>query len=77
MVELYDSLIQLITNTRENFDKFERKAIEKSVRKEYKDLKTGKKIKSIFYDETRHNDLITSGREKFKIDTFLVILDHL
>lgn len=77
VVELYDSLIQLVTNTRENFDEFEKKAIEKSVTKEYKDLKTRKKIKSIFYDETRHNDLITSGREKFKIDTFLVILDHL
>jgi len=54
VVELYDSLIQLITNTRENFDEIEKKAIEKSVTKEYKDLKTRKKIKSIFYDETRH-----------------------
>lgn len=39
-----------MTNTRQNFDEFERKAIEKSVTKEYTDLKTRKKIKLIFYD---------------------------
>ncbi|KAL4119589.1 hypothetical protein QTP88_012388 [Uroleucon formosanum] len=39
VVELYDSLIQLITNTRENFDEFERKAIEKSVTKNLSDVK--------------------------------------
>lgn len=42
-----------------------------------RNVKYHKKIKSIFYDETGHNDLITSGREKFKIDTCLVILDRL
>jgi hypothetical protein len=65
VIELYNSLIQLITDTRENVDEFERKAIEKSITKKYKDSKTRKKIKSIFHDEIRQNDLITSGRETF------------
>jgi len=64
---------QITINTRENVIEFEIKSLEKSVVKEYKDKKT----KSIFYDETRNNYLVTSGKEKFKINNFLVILDRL
>ncbi|KAL4123354.1 hypothetical protein QTP88_015550 [Uroleucon formosanum] len=57
VVELYDSLIQLITNTRENVNEFERKAIEKSVTKEYKDLKTRPSHDDIVKRATQLNEL--------------------
>jgi len=47
-----------LSYTRENFDEFEIKSFEKSVVKEFNDKKT----KTIFYDETRINDLVTSGK---------------
>lgn len=41
------------------------------------DTKTCKKINQFSMMQTQHNNLITFGREKFKIDIFLVILDRL
>jgi len=43
VVEFYDSIIQIITNTRESFDEYEIKALEKSITKTYEELITCKK----------------------------------
>lgn len=77
VLQLYDSLIRLIEQTRENFDDFETEALEKAVRKDYKITTTRKKKRKIFHDESESEDINLSARDSFKIHTFIPILDKL
>ncbi|KAF0722555.1 zinc finger MYM-type protein 1-like [Aphis craccivora] len=77
VLKLYDSLINLILSQRDNFDEFEKKAILRAQIKEYKTTISRKKKRTIPYDESRPDDVQLTGRNHFRINTYLTILDKL
>ncbi|XP_046973656.1 zinc finger MYM-type protein 1-like [Vanessa cardui] len=79
VIELYDTLIHFVGETRENFDEFENKAIKLSFVQEYeKDFRRNRKRK-LLPDETNTGENMKqkNGRENFRINTFLVVIDTL
>lgn len=76
VVQLYDSLIALVSDTREKFDEIEEKAIKISVAEEFEDEIKRKKKRKLRADESEEGLRIT-GREKLRVSTFLVIVDRL
>ncbi|XP_060877870.1 zinc finger MYM-type protein 1-like [Metopolophium dirhodum] len=77
VLQLYDSLIRLIEQTRENFDDFETEALAKAVRKDYKITTIREKKRKIFHDESNSKNVNLLARYRFKIFTFIPILDKL
>jgi len=69
VLELYDSLINLVLSQRDNFDEFEKKAILRAQIKEYKTTISRKKKRTIPYDESRQDDVQLTGRNHFRINT--------
>ncbi|XP_043271756.1 zinc finger MYM-type protein 1-like [Venturia canescens] len=75
-IQIYDSLIGLMCETRNNFDEYEKKALNLSETGEYeKELKRKRKRK-LHSDESAEQTEM-SGREKLRVSTFLVIIDKL
>jgi hypothetical protein len=80
VAEIYDSLYNYVIDFRSKFELLEEKAIEKSKVCEYEDNFKRKKKRMLRNDETREQsetETNLNGREKFKVNTFLVIVDRL
>lgn len=77
VLEFYDLLINLIFSQTDNFDEFEKKAILRAQIKEYKTTISRKKKRTIPYDESRQDDVQLTGRNHFRINTYLTIIDKL
>jgi hypothetical protein len=76
--ELYGSLIEMVRNTRNSFDEFERKAKLMSGIEDYSyDLKRKKRRKVQFDECGEAGDAPLSGQAHFRVNTFNVILDKL
>ena len=76
-MELYDSLIELISSQCEQFDGYEEQALNRSTIKHYKTSVSRKKKRTIQYDENRADDTELNGKDNFRINTFMVIIDAL
>lgn len=76
---LYDSLVKYMESLREMFDHYEKKAIERCENDYETAIKRLKKRK-LRVDEDRggvEQEVILTGREKFRVETFFVIIDRL
>lgn len=76
---LLTSLDDFINNLRDKFDDFESSAKEKNPRSDYKDLSQRTRVKSSrqsFFDGSG-SSVQLYGKEKFKVETFLPIIDTL
>lgn len=77
VLDLYQSLILLIDDTRENFDLYEEKAKELSINKMYTADVKRKKHRLLQADETNEGYIEFHGRNNFRINSFVPILDAL
>lgn len=82
VVELYDSLIGLVSDCRNDFDSFETEAINLSGHEAYEQLEKRIKKRKGFFDEAAEekNEESTPqerARNDFRINTFLRVIDHL
>ncbi|CAM2114491.1 unnamed protein product [Caretta caretta] len=75
VVELYNSLIGYINSIRDSFDMYEGTAKEKSETEDYEFDARRKRKRKLQSDETREVEVEMCDRDKFKVDTFLTILD--
>lgn len=77
--KLYASLIDYISNARNNFDQYELAAKEKIPNADYKDKSERKRIRStrITFVEGSSSSVQLNGKEKFRVDTFIPIIDTL
>ncbi|KAL4152988.1 hypothetical protein QTP88_000821 [Uroleucon formosanum] len=79
VVELYHSLVMYLEGIREDgiFDLYESRGIELSGEQNYTyDLKRKPKRK-VQFDEVKRNDTELSGRNRFRVTTYKVIIDRL
>lgn len=75
---IYGSLYEYVSHIRTQFDAFEEKGIEKSKISNYEDSLRRKKIRKPQNDEKKEEcGTSLTGRDSFKINTFLVIVDRL
>lgn len=78
VIELYEVLIHFVGETRNNFDEFENNAKELSISCEYeRDFRRNKKRKQLPGETLDKEMQQANGREDFRINTFLVIIDRL
>ncbi|CAG9793083.1 unnamed protein product [Diatraea saccharalis] len=78
VIQINDSLIQIISAERENFYKYEQQALELSLVKEYeKDTKRIRKRKLTADESADDITFSLSGRETFRVAVYLVIIDRL
>ncbi|XP_039303559.1 zinc finger MYM-type protein 1-like [Solenopsis invicta] len=79
VLELYKSLINFVQRIRNDFDEFENKAKLLSNEQKYERCKSRIKKRKLQLDESRDGDAdeTFSSRDRFRIETFLVILDSL
>lgn len=77
VLNLYQSLILLVDDTRKNFDLYEAKAKNLSINKMYTADVRRKKYRRIRSDETNEGHVDFNGRTNFRINSFLPILDAL
>ncbi|KAL4710117.1 hypothetical protein ACJJTC_016519 [Scirpophaga incertulas] len=78
VVQLYDSIIHLISTERGNFDKYEQQALELSLVKEYeKDTKRIRKRKLTADESAEDITSSLSGRETFRVTVYLGIIDQI
>lgn len=78
-INLLTSLVNLIDSIRNNFDEFESSAKEKYPDADYKDNSQRKRARSsrvIFFDGSAPS-IELSGKDKFKVETFLPVMDTL
>lgn len=73
--DLYKSLILLVDETRENFDYYEENAKKISINKKYKVDVSRKKYRKRQPDGSDEGDTALRGRDNFRINTFISILD--
>lgn len=77
---MFTSLDDFIINLTDKFDYFESSAKERNPESDYKDLYQRTKRRSsrqTFFDGSAPSSVQLNGREKFKIETFLPIIDTL
>ncbi|CAB3240979.1 unnamed protein product [Arctia plantaginis] len=76
---LYASLIEYVNNARNNFDQYELAAKEKNPNADYKDKFDRNRIRStrVTFFEGSSETVLLHGKEKFRIDTFIPIIDTL
>ncbi|XP_039306752.1 zinc finger MYM-type protein 1-like [Solenopsis invicta] len=79
VLELYKSLINFVQRIRNDFDEFENKAKLLSNEQKYERCKSRIKKRKLQLDESRDGDADETfcSRDRFRIETFLVILDSL
>ena len=77
VVQLYKSLIKTLEDEREDFNHFEKKALDLAVIQEYKTLIGRVRRKKIYDDETRTEEETLLGKDNFKVKTYDVIFDNL
>ncbi|XP_051155178.1 zinc finger MYM-type protein 1-like [Leptopilina boulardi] len=78
VTELYKSLHDFVIAERENFKYFEEKAMEISVVKKYETETCKRKRKrKTFADEVPEEELRVTASDRFRIETYLVIIDRL
>ncbi|XP_025205923.1 zinc finger MYM-type protein 1-like [Melanaphis sacchari] len=77
VVELYGSLEQYISRIRNNFEEYERKAIQICGEIQYKKDKRRTVKRKRQFDETMNEVITETGKEDFRINVFFVILDKL
>lgn len=75
VMQLYESLIALVTETRQNFNDFESKAIKLSEMHEYEKDTRRKKKRKLSPGESQDNEVEMTGQERLRVTTFLVIID--
>ncbi|XP_050516738.1 uncharacterized protein LOC126891602 [Diabrotica virgifera virgifera] len=69
--------VKYVFNLREDFDRLENLAKEKSSKVTYKYDERRDKKRKLAFDESRDGEISFNGRDDFKINTFNVILDKL
>jgi len=76
-VDLLESLHTFTDDIRDKFDEYEAKAIQVSDRSDYMSTvaRTRKRIRH--FDEVQGTAVVLQGRDKFRIETFLVIVNQL
>lgn len=75
-VDLLKSLLNFLTIQREMFDDYERKANEKTDA-QYSDETKRRHVRKRHHDDGDAEEIVLRGREKFKTETYLPILDRL
>lgn len=73
---LLNLLLGFLKSQRDNFDYYEQKACELKY-SEYSDESKWKRARKWHFDDGDGNDVVLQGAEKFKIETYLPILDQL
>lgn len=73
---LYGSLVMYIESLREMFDEYERKAIDRC-ESDYTSTTKRLKKRKLRPDEDNQEEVVLTGKEKFKVETFFVIIDRL
>jgi hypothetical protein len=79
VVKLYESLRIFVSQMRDRFDEIEEKAKSMVIYDEYREIGKRKKRRRRFFDEedTGTSDIQLLPRDKFRVDTFITILDSL
>lgn len=79
VIKLYESLISYVNNARNNFDQYETAAKEKNQDAAYNDKFERNRIRStrITFFEGSSETIHLRGKEKFRVDTFIPIIDTL
>lgn len=75
-VTLLGSLLQLLTSQREMFDEYERRADQK-FECNYTDETKRLRMRKTYSDDGEAQHIVLRGKDKFKVETFLPILDKL
>ena len=75
VLDLYQSLILLVDDIHENFDFYEEKAKNLSINKMYTADVKRKKYRRLRADETNEGHVEFDGKDNFRINSFLPILD--
>ncbi|XP_017474754.1 PREDICTED: uncharacterized protein LOC108365266 [Rhagoletis zephyria] len=76
VISLFNGLIKVVSDTREEFDQYEEKALSISTIQEYKTLRQRRRNQNLQPGENRDNSIQLSGRDNFRVNTFNVILDR-
>lgn len=78
-VHILTSLVSYVNDLRDEFDAYEQKAMEKLPNIGYSDVGKRKQVRSrrIARNDGPGEEIVLEGRQKFKIDTFLYIIDTL
>ncbi|XP_050540304.1 zinc finger MYM-type protein 1-like [Daktulosphaira vitifoliae] len=75
--QIYTSLINLVQKTRDNFDEYETRAKKISKTTEYNFGISRQKKKKLHFDEKTEQPTELIGRDKFRVETFYVIIDKM
>lgn len=76
VVELYESLIQFLMDTRTQYEFFEEQAKEKCPR-DFNSITGRQKNRKLVSDESRNNEVTLTGSDLFRVSVFNVILDNM
>lgn len=77
VVRLYESLVSFIETLREMFPLYEQKA-EKQCNIDYEtSCYKRQRKKKPQYDESKEQEVILKGKDKFRVETFYAVLDQL
>jgi hypothetical protein len=76
-VDLLESLYSFTDNLRNRFDEFEARAMAASDNSEYLSTVERSRRRRIVVDESREHEILLQGRDKFRVGTFLVIINQL
>lgn len=77
VIDDYHGLIKVVADTRNEFEIYEKNALNISEIKEYKTTVSRQRKRKLHADESRDGDVQLSGRDYFRVNTFNVILDNL
>ncbi|XP_063918635.1 zinc finger MYM-type protein 1-like [Zophobas morio] len=77
VIDLYQGLIKLVNDTRDQFHFYEEKSIQISIQKTYEAETSRKKKRKLHFDEIQNNEIEMTAQDSFRIKTFNVILDCL
>jgi len=76
-VDLLESLHTFTDDIRDRFDEYEAKAIQVSDRSDYMSTVARTRKRTRHFDEVQGTAVVLQGRDKFRIETFLVIVNQL
>lgn len=79
VIDLYDSLSKFVSSLRDMFDYYESEAAKISLTSdiEYDTSSKRKRFRKLQPDETREGEVLLQGRDKFRVETYLTILDKI
>ncbi|KAG8451982.1 hypothetical protein GDO86_003968 [Hymenochirus boettgeri] len=77
VVRLYGGLLTLLQETRDGYDRFEKEAKDMSGLEEYKGATERERKIKLPFDVSHKGQVIQTPKDKFRVNTFLVMLDRL